>query len=406
MPTALQTVFQYLQTGQIASAEQLCQQLCAADPKDAEALHLLAVIYAQTQRFEHAEDYFLQALACAPKRADFLGNYGNLLYEQGRIAEAINYCQQALSFNSTRPEVHNTLGNAWYKSGKFAEAISCYHSALVLQPNYAEAYNNLGQALRAQQDYVGAEQCFRQALVLQPDFADAANNLKQVDSKWLQPLQAGRLCLRRYAAADVDFLWDCYNNPDFMRLYNRFMPLPSSKDALAEKLQEEAQAHPLQNQSVKWLIGIPSAKSGLRPVGMASLVDIQMPHRRAEFLIGIPKPDDRSAGAGLTATLLIMDFAFNQVGLNKLTTFVYSDNVASQKNNMALGFTQESVLRDHLWHPETQQFIDLNGNGMTLADFRGSSRLAKLSKRLLARDVTAKPDVNADASAGVVVTPL
>ena len=401
----MQTVIDYLQTGQIASAEQLCQQLCAAKPKHAEALHLLAVIYAQTQRFELAEDYFLQALACAPERADFLGNYGNLLYEQGRIAEAINYCQQALSLNNARPELHNTLGNACYKSGKFAEAISCYNAALDIQPNYTEAYNNLGQALRAQQDYVGAEQCFRQALVLQPDFADAAHNLKQVDSQWLHLLLAGRICLRRFAAADVDFLWECYSNPDFMRLYNRFMPMPYSKDALADKLQEEAKAHPLQNLSIKWLIGVTSANNSLRPIGMASLVDIQMQHRRAELLIGIPKPDDRTAGAGLTATLLIMDFVFNHVGLNKLTTFVYSDNYPSQKNNTALGFTRESFLRDHLWHPETQQFIDLYGNGMTLADFRGSSRLAKLSKRLLGRDMTAKPEVSQDTSAGIMVTP-
>jgi diamine N-acetyltransferase len=128
--------------------------------------------------------------------------------------------------------------------------------------------------------------------------------------------------------------------------------------------------------------------SASRPIGIANLVDIQFGHRRAEFLIGIPDPTDRSASAGLEATLLVMDFAFNRVGLNKLTTFVYGDNQVSQNNTLALGFTQESHLREHLALPDSGRLIDLYGNGMTVSDFRSNTRLARSSRRLLGRDIT------------------
>lgn len=392
---SLQMVISTLQTGQAQLAEQLCQQICAANPSDANALHLLAVIYVQTQQLGLAEHYFLKAITGAPSRGDFLGNYGNLLFEQGRFAEAIQYCGQAISKGHQRPEVHNTLGNAWYKTGEFATAADCYHQALAIQPNYPQAYNNLGQTLRAQHDYLGAEQCFLKALALQPDFPDAAENLKAVDSTWLKPLVGGGVQLHRYTAEATDFLWDCYHDRDLMHFYNRFMVMPSDKASLAEQLTAEAIRHPLESRVVNWIMCVPATNGDLRPIGIANLVDIQPVHRRAEFLIGIPGHDNRAARAATAATLLIMDFAFNRVGLNKLVTFVYSDNEASLKNNAALGFTPESLLRDHLWHAETQQFIDLRSNGMTLADFRANSRLAKVSQRLLGWDVTAEPDANA-----------
>jgi diamine N-acetyltransferase len=83
-----------------------------------------------------------------------------------------------------------------------------------------------------------------------------------------------------------------------------------------------------------------------------------------------------------------MDFVFNRVGFNKLTTYVYGDNHAAQRNALALGFTQESYLREQVLLPETGRFVGIYGNGMTLKDFRANARLARLSRRLLGRDAT------------------
>jgi tetratricopeptide (TPR) repeat protein len=385
---ALKKIVGWLQTEQFEKAEQLCQQVCASYPNHADALHLLAIVYARTRRYEIANEYFMKAINSAPKRGDFYGNYGNALLEQGRINDAVKYCEYALSLDAICFEVYNTLGNAMYRMGKIDEAILCYRKVIDLQPSSPEAYNNLGQALKRQHDTVEAQKCFRKALTLQPDFDKAASNLAEVDSIWLEPLHGKRVLLRRCREDDAAYLLRCSQNPEFMDLYNCFIPRNMSVESLVIKLREEALVHPSQKKSISWIIFKISEQNTMRPIGMANLVDIQLDHRKAEFLIGIPDPTDRNGSVGAEATFLVMDFAFNKIRLNKLVTFVYSYNLASQKNTLKLGFTQESFLRQHLWRSETKEFIDVYSNGITLNDFRVNKRAAKLSRRLLGRDIT------------------
>ncbi len=382
---SLQAAMLHLQTGAWQAAEQICLALCSKQPPPADAVHLLAVIYAQTQRPDLAEKAFQQAITLASNRADFYGNYANLLWETGRITDTIRTCQQAITLHSNRPEVFNTLGNALFRSGNFQDAAANYRLAIGLNPQYAEAHNNLGQALKAQKAYAAAEQCFRTALSIQPDFEQAEQNLQQVDPIWLAPLRGKKVTLRRFCTDDVDYLQQCYQNPEFMRRYHRLMPILSG-EALVTKLKENEQQHPSQLNAISWVI---LSKGGLQLIGIANLVEIQLPHRRAELLIGLPNPADRNTGIGTEATLLVPDFAFNAIHLNKVISFVYNDNALSQKNTLALGFSQEGVLKQHLRDANTKRYIDLHSNAMTQGEFRDNARLAKLSKRLLGRDITA-----------------
>lgn len=384
----LQTILNCLHRGQLSEAEQLCQQRYAAHPHEVDALQLLAIIYAQTKRFELAETYFVQAIALAPARLDIHGNYGNLLYECQRFDEAIQHCQLALDQASPRAEVFNTLGNALYKTEQFTEALNFYQQAIALQPNYPEAHNNLGQAFRALGNYAESERCFRLALSLRPDYAAAITNLQTVDSLWLNPLATDCVRLQRYRATDTDFLWLCYCDSAFMQLYNRFTPAPASKTALKEKLRQEENLHPLKQKAVHWVVSTRANDNSWQPIAIASLVNIDLSHRRAEYLIGTPFPEERNQRAGPTATLLVLDLVFNRLGFNKLLTLVYSDNEYSQRNCIAQGFNAEGLLRDQLWDASSKQYLSLYSNSMTLSDFRSNRRLAKLSQRLLGRDVT------------------
>ncbi|MCX7086784.1 MAG: GNAT family N-acetyltransferase [Methylococcales bacterium] len=380
---SLQKALHHLQVGESYAAEQLCLALCTAQPENADTLQLLAIIYARSQRPAEASAHFLKAIALAPERADFYGNYANLLWEMGRTDDTIHCCQQAIAKHSNRPEVYNTLGNAFFRSGQFQAASDSYKQAIALQPDYAEAHNNLGQAFKAQQHYSAAEQCFRTALALLPNFEQALTNLEQVDSAWLLLIAGNSVALQRFQTTDAAFLQSCYQDKAFMRLYNQLKPATTVTE-LTEKIQAENQQHPSQNHAVNWII----QHQRFGAIGIANLVDINLSHRRAEILIGIPEVSNRYSGAGLTATLLVMDFAFNRLRLNKLLTFIYSDNAASIKNNVSLGFSRESYLKQHLKHPETGQYIDLCGNAIMADEFHSNKRLAKLSQRLLGRDIT------------------
>lgn len=414
--TMLQAAVRCQQSGQFTEAEKLCRQALAAYPGQADTLQLLAVVCAQNGDYQAANDYFTQAIAAAPTRADFHGNHANALWEQGHIDEAIAACRRSLALDANRAEVHNVLGNALLaqdrteestacfrkalalrptythalnnlgnalqKLDKTEEAVSSYRQALALQPNYPEAYNNLGQAQKALGKIDVAAQCFRQALELRPDFPKAATNFAEVNPVWLEPLEGKKLHLRRYREEDAAYLRQCFQNAGFMARYNHNIPRHQSLEDLAKKLRIAQDAHPCQSRTVDWVI---FRKDTGQPIGIANLVEIQFIHRRAEFLIGIPDAADRAGGAGLEATLLVLDHAFNRLGLNKLTTVVYGDNVSSQQNTLALGFVQESHLREQLAELDSGRFLDLYGNGMTQRDFRVNARLARLSRRLLER---------------------
>jgi Tfp pilus assembly protein PilF/RimJ/RimL family protein N-acetyltransferase len=418
----LQTAIRYQQSGQFLKAEEYCLKVCAAAPDQPDALHLLAIIYAQTKRYQAANDCFSKAITSAPKRADFLGNYGNALWEQGCIDEAVTYCQRSLALNANQAEVHNVLGNAYLaqnraeiaaesfrkalslrpnyphalnnlgnalqRINKTEEAVTCYQRALELQANYPEACNNLGQALRSLGRIAEARDYFQRAILLRSDFAKAIWNYAEVDPIWLAPLDGKKLYLRRYREEDAVFLRQCYQNTTFMAQYNHYIPRHQRAEELAIKLREVHDLHPRQSKSVDWII---VKKKSNQSVGIANLVEIQFIHRRAEFLIGLPNTEDHAQGIGLEATLLVLDYAFNKVGLNKLTTAVYEDNLSSQHNTLAIGFVQESYLREQIIDPMTGNFHSIYGNGMTLNDFRHSKRISRLSKRLLGKDITLTP---------------
>lgn len=362
---ALQKAVHYQQSGQFSEAEAICFKVCAAIPNQPDALHLLAVVYAQTRRYQLANDFFQKAIAKAPTRADFIGNYANALLEQNRIDAAIGYCEQSLLLNANQAEVLNVLGSAWMaqnrheqaagcfrralqlrpqyphalnnlgnalqKMNNAAEAIPCYQRALKLQDGYAEASNNLGQALKSLGRIDEARSCFRDALQWAPGFRQARQNLAEVGSNWLEPLEGKKLYLHRYEAQDAAYLRHYHQNDAFMALYNQYIPRNQSINDLAAKLQQAQALHPCQTKSVDWII---RRKDTGQPAGIANLVDINFSHRRAEFLIGLPDPEDRRRGIALEATLLILDYAFNRVRLNKLITHVYAGNRFSQKKHI------------------------------------------------------------------------
>ncbi len=400
-------------------AENFCNQILSVIPYHSETLNLLAIILAQTGRYQAANSYFTQALERYPERADFHGNFANALLEQGNVDKAIELSWRSITLDPTRAEVHNilgsallsqnqaenaiksfynalklqpsypqalnNLGNALQKLNRMDEAIKSYRHALALKPDYPDALNNLGQALKAAEEMEEAYQCFQQALKLRPDFSKAATGLFEVNPTWMMPLEGSRLLLRRYDAQDAAYLHTLFRDKDFMMLYNRTISHHQKFEEISKKLNQAYKTHPCKSRTVDWII---SRSTDQQVIGIANLVDIQFNHRRAEFMIGIPKLADRASGAGLEASLLILDYAFNKVRLNKLTTIVYGDNLSSQNNTLALGFVQESHLREQLLEPISGKFLDLYGNGMTLSDFRANKRLSRLSMHLLRRDIT------------------
>jgi len=174
---ALAIAFQHHQSGHFHAAEQVCRQILAVEPRQAETLHLLGVIAHQVGRHDLAVEYIRQSIGQKGTEAAFHNNLGNVFKDQGKADEAIACYRRALDLKPDLAAAHNNLGVALKDQGQLEEAVACYRRATELKPDYAEAHNNLANALKDQGMPDQAVAGWRRALELNPQLAEAHNNL-------------------------------------------------------------------------------------------------------------------------------------------------------------------------------------------------------------------------------------
>ena len=218
----------------------------------------------------------------------------------------------------------------------------------------------------------------------------------KVTAVGVEPLRGKRIILERAVPCHAEFLHDCYGLEEFMNRYRLTQDRNMSVEQIRQQLEREQELPPQQLRRLEWVIKRRSGTTGAagQPIGIATLADYQAVHNRAEFLLGIIESEDRRGGLSLEAALLVLEFAFHQARLHKLTSFVYAFNSSAQKNTLHLGFRQEGFLREHYFDCRGERFIDLYQNGLLREEFFANANLSRWSKRLLGRDITARKSQN------------
>lgn len=245
-----------------------------------------------------------------------------------------------------------------------------------------------------EKNFKRARESILQGLTFFPDKPALLDRLFIIDQRWNMPLSSGRVHLCIPNEDDFSFLQQCYENASFME---QLLPMGRRKQSPASLLQalRDNEFSVAQSKTMHWIIKKEvkpieppsSSPVKLKPVGLASLIDIQIAHRRAELLVGFPEVDGRNKVSAIVM-LLIFDFAFNQIGLHKLISTVLANNQHSQRSTTAIGFSQEGLRRQHLRDPKTRKWLDCYENGLVEDSFRANPVIARLSKRLLGRDIT------------------
>ena len=190
---------------------------------------------------------------------------------------------------------------------------------------------------------------------------------------WWQPLQGGRVQLRRTRADDAAFYASAFQAPGFGRRYNR---QTSWSGDLGRALARAGALPPLDLGALHWIV---CDAAGTR-LGLAALTSISLGNAKAEFSIGFPQPP--APLQAVLATLLAYDLAFFKLRLNKLYTYVYTDNEPALHNSLRVGLRQEGLLKEH-FHLPPGEFVDVYAMGITRTQLVQDARLTGIARRRL-----------------------
>lgn len=109
-----------------------------------------------------------------------------------------------------------------------------------------------------------------------------------------------------------------------------------------------------------------------RPIGGAALTEIDFDDQVAEFSMIIGEPDCRGKGYGTESTRLVLDYAFNALGLYHVMLSVYEYNYSARGAFQRAGFREFSRRRD--CHLEGARFWDEIYMGCIACDFNNAAR--------------------------------
>lgn len=129
-------------------------------------------------------------------------------------------------------------------------------------------------------------------------------------------------------------------------------------------------------QQIKWFQNIPDKdlpmsifikdSDNLKLIGTIGLYNISRLHQRATLRIRLCK-EVLGKGYGYKSMKMLLDYAFKTLNLKKITSDCFSDNTATIKIKIKLGFVKEGFLRQHYYH--NGQFKDADVYGLLKEDF-------------------------------------
>ena len=143
--------------GEGPQAALLYRELLVADPRHADALHLLGLLEHQAGRNEQAAMLVRQAIAIRPDAAAYHSNLAHIFTVLKQLDAAVESCRQAIALDRTGAAAWLNLGNALKELGRIDQAIECFDHLRRLHPGYVYAHSNLLYSLHYAQGRSQAE---------------------------------------------------------------------------------------------------------------------------------------------------------------------------------------------------------------------------------------------------------
>lgn len=143
--------------------------------------------------------------------------------------------------------------------------------------------------------------------------------------------------VRKFESGDIQRKIDWINDPDNNKYLHYDLPLDYQRTLdWFEKIRDRTDRY----DAVIEADGV--------PCGLIGLLSIDNKNRKAEFYICMGEAAYKGKGIAKQASRLILDHAFNGLGLNRVYLYTEVDNKAAQMLFEKVGFVKEGVIRSDL----------------------------------------------------------
>jgi RimJ/RimL family protein N-acetyltransferase len=158
------------------------------------------------------------------------------------------------------------------------------------------------------------------------------SNGQEINNRWYR--------LRPLGFADISVIAKWLEDIEDLAMFDRRLPVPLDVAAMEAEWRSDIEA-PEPRTSYWFKIDDDQGET----IGMAGLTQISYIHGNALMPIFIAE-GARGQGIGLRTRALLLDLAFDQLRLVRITSLHRADNVASHRLNESCAFKQEGCIRN------------------------------------------------------------
>ena len=165
-----------------------------------------------------------------------------------------------------------------------------------------------------------------------------------------------KVSIRKFAATDIPNKVKWINDPQNNVFLHYDLPLEEEKTRIwFEKNQYRTDRYDA-------VIEVDNA-----PVGLVGLLSIDRKNQNAEYYVMIGEREYLSKGVANRATRQLLDYAFGELGLNRVYLYTETENYAAINSYERVGFCREGVLKNDLF--SKGRFVDRYIYAITKKDY-------------------------------------
>ena len=173
MPKALVAITDLLAQGKIVKAEVLCRQVLERQPRNVEAMRLLAGIASQIGAMQEAEILLENACQFDSSNSQLQIDYIQLLRKRQRFHEALQQAGKLLEIDPDNPQFQSIYAIEAMQAGDINTALEYFDKVLKQLPDDTGTITAKGHAHKTAGNTAEAIACYQAAASVNPEFCEA-----------------------------------------------------------------------------------------------------------------------------------------------------------------------------------------------------------------------------------------